>query len=113
MNLAEDEDLLWIAREGLKAPLPENWKPCKTTDTEEIYYFNFASGDSTWDHPCDEYYRSTYEEEKKKKLAKKKAKGDDGEIADIRFLSFMFFLKHYIYVLIRIAEIQYFEDLCI
>lgn len=38
----------------LQAPLPENWKPCKTTDTEEIYYFNFASGQSTWDHPCDE-----------------------------------------------------------
>lgn len=38
----------------LQAPLPENWKPCMTTDTEEIYYFNFASGQSTWDHPCDE-----------------------------------------------------------
>ncbi|GMF45849.1 unnamed protein product [Phytophthora fragariaefolia] len=37
-----------------QAPLPENWKPCKTTDTEEIYYFNFATGQSTWDHPCDE-----------------------------------------------------------
>ena len=22
-----DKDLLYIAREGLKAPLPENWKP--------------------------------------------------------------------------------------
>ena len=42
-------------REGLKAPLPEHWKPCKTTDTDEIYYFNFSSGESTWDHPCDEY----------------------------------------------------------
>jgi len=37
-----------------QAPLPDNWKPCKTTDTEEIYYFNFKSGESTWDHPCDE-----------------------------------------------------------
>jgi centrosomal protein CEP164 len=26
----EDQDLMWIAREGLKAPLPEHWKPCKT-----------------------------------------------------------------------------------
>ena len=40
MDLEADKSLLWIAREGLKAPLPENWKPCKTTDTEEIYYFN-------------------------------------------------------------------------
>jgi centrosomal protein CEP164 len=23
----EDADLLWIAREGLKAPLPPDWKP--------------------------------------------------------------------------------------
>lgn len=76
MDVQEDRDLLWIAREGLKvrrrrlrdsrealmvsfavlhqAPLPENWKPCKTVDTGEIYYFNFATGDSTWDHPCDD-----------------------------------------------------------
>lgn len=54
MDLEGEKDLFWIAREGLKAPLPENWKPCKTTDTEEIYYFNFATGQSTWDHPCDE-----------------------------------------------------------
>lgn len=54
MNLVEEKELFWIAREGLKAPLPENWKPCKTTDTEEIYYFNFSSGESTWEHPCDE-----------------------------------------------------------
>ena len=57
----QDKDLQWIAREGLKAPLPEHWKPCKTTDTDEIYYFNFSSGESTWDHPCDEYYRTLYE----------------------------------------------------
>eukprot|EP00961_Rhodomonas_salina_P049400 663552-Rhodomonas_salina.1 len=42
MDQDEDKDLYWIAREGLKAPLPENWKPCKTGE-DEIYYFNFAS----------------------------------------------------------------------
>ena len=67
MDIVEDEYLMWIAREGLKAPLPENWKPCKTTDTDEIYYFNFSTGDSTWDHPCDEKYRFMYEEEKKRR----------------------------------------------
>ena len=30
----EDQSLQWIAREGLKAPLPEHWKPCKTSDGE-------------------------------------------------------------------------------
>ena len=47
-----------VAAFSLQAPLPENWKPCKTTDTEEIYYFNFKSGESTWDHPCDEVRRA-------------------------------------------------------
>lgn len=27
IDLKEDEDLLWIAREALKAPLPPGWKP--------------------------------------------------------------------------------------
>jgi hypothetical protein len=27
MDPEEDRDLLWIAKESLKAPLPENWKP--------------------------------------------------------------------------------------
>jgi hypothetical protein len=67
MDLEGDRDLFWIAREGLMAPLPNNWKPCKTKDTEDIYYFNFATGESTWDHPCDGYYKRLYEEEKKKK----------------------------------------------
>lgn len=36
MDVDADRDLLYIAREGLKAPLPGDWKPCKTTDTEEV-----------------------------------------------------------------------------
>jgi hypothetical protein len=36
MELDKDNDLFWIAREGLMAPLPKNWKPCKTKDTEGI-----------------------------------------------------------------------------
>jgi centrosomal protein CEP164 len=75
MDLDTEQDLFWIAREGLKAPLPENWKPCKTTDTEEIYYFNFASGQSTWDHPCDEYYRKVYDDHKKKRSSSSRGGG--------------------------------------
>jgi centrosomal protein CEP164 len=32
----------------------------------DIYYFNFASGESIWDHPCDEFYRKMVVEERKK-----------------------------------------------
>ena len=37
----------------LKDPLPADWKPCQDSTTGDIYYFNFKSGDSLWDHPCD------------------------------------------------------------
>lgn len=76
MDLKTDQDLFWVAKEGLMAPLPKNWKPCKTKDTEDIYYFNFASGESTWDHPCDGYYKRLYEEEKKKKEVQMKESSD-------------------------------------
>ncbi|KAJ3336275.1 hypothetical protein HDU93_003159 [Gonapodya sp. JEL0774] len=63
MDPEKDSSLLWIARESLKAPLPPNWKPCQTDDGN-IYYFNFVTGESIWDHPCDEYYKKLYENEK-------------------------------------------------
>ena len=72
MDLEAEKDLMWIAREGLKAPLPEHWKPCKTPGTGDIYYFNFQTGDSVWEHPCDEHYKSLYAAEKAK-LAKREA----------------------------------------
>ncbi|GAQ78441.1 hypothetical protein KFL_000130220 [Klebsormidium nitens] len=65
MDVQREPDLVWIAREGLKAPLPEHWKPCRMPDND-IYYFNFQTGESTWDHPCDDYYRKLYAEEKRK-----------------------------------------------
>lgn len=69
MDPVIDNDLLWIAREGLKAPLPSAWKPCKT-DTDEVYYFNFDTGESVWEHPCDEYYKQLFINEKQKKQQK-------------------------------------------
>ncbi|XP_058269816.1 centrosomal protein of 164 kDa-like isoform X4 [Hemibagrus wyckioides] len=83
-----ESELLWLAREGIVAPLPAEWKPCQDV-TGDVYYFNFSTGQSTWDHPCDEQYRrlvtqererssgSVYvkkDKEKKKKKEKKKEK---------------------------------------
>ncbi|KNC55512.1 uncharacterized protein AMSG_01776 [Thecamonas trahens ATCC 50062] len=73
MDLEADADLMWIAQEGLKAPLPAEWKPC-STQTGEIYYFNFSSGESIWDHPCDQYYKELFAKEKAKK-AERLARG--------------------------------------
>lgn len=40
---------------------------CSSQDPNgDIYYFNFATGDSIWDHPCDEYYRTMVVEERAK-----------------------------------------------
>jgi len=61
-----ERDLLFIAREGIVAPLPPNWKPCQDS-SGEIYYFNFENGDSVWDHPCDEYYRNMVVEERRRR----------------------------------------------
>lgn len=71
MNLKEDECFLWIARDGLKATLPNPWRPCKAGEDGEIFYFNFETGVSQWDHPCDTYFRELFEKEKEKSKANK------------------------------------------
>mmetsp|Transcript_5190 Transcript_5190/g.14669 ORF Transcript_5190/g.14669 Transcript_5190/m.14669 type:complete len:123 (+) Transcript_5190:133-501(+) len=73
MDLPEDTELLWIAREGLMAPLPKPWKPCQT-DNNDIFYFNFETGESTWDHPCDARYRHMYDGKKRTKGERKERK---------------------------------------
>lgn len=65
MDPEADSHLLWIAREGLKAPLPPGWRACQTADGE-IFYFNFSTGESVWDHPCDTYYRQVFEEHRRR-----------------------------------------------
>lgn len=70
MNLREDQDLLYIAKEGLKAPLPENYKPYKRR-TGEIVYVNLKTNEFQEEHPCDEYYRNLYQEMKRKKVQPK------------------------------------------
>lgn len=39
---------------------------CSQDPNNELYYFNFATGESIWDHPCDDYYRGMVDEERKK-----------------------------------------------
>ena len=52
-----------IAKEGLRAKLPPDWKPCRTGDGQ-VYYFNFTTGESDWDHPCDGMFRAKVEAER-------------------------------------------------
>ena len=57
-----------IARKGLVTPLPEGWKPC-AAPSGELYYFNFGTGESVWEHPGDEYYRALLQNEREKLMA--------------------------------------------
>mmetsp|Transcript_21172 Transcript_21172/g.49270 ORF Transcript_21172/g.49270 Transcript_21172/m.49270 type:complete len:149 (-) Transcript_21172:180-626(-) len=60
----EDAELMYLAKEGLKAPLKDGWKPC-TNSENEIFYFNFLTGQTSWTHPADETYRTMVQEKKK------------------------------------------------
>lgn len=70
MDLVADRGLFYIAKEGLKAPLPNPWKPCKDPK-QEIWYYNFDTKEMQKDHPCDEYYRKYYLNEKSALVKKK------------------------------------------
>eukprot|EP00438_Fugacium_kawagutii_P016800 Skav217478 [mRNA] locus=scaffold1405:211955:212866:- [translate_table: standard] len=59
---------MWIAREGVVAPVPAPWKAC-TANGDDVFYFNFETGESIWDHPADERYRQLLEEKRKEKAA--------------------------------------------
>ena len=77
LRIPEDNDLLYLAREGLKARLPKEWKPCQAKD-DQIFYFNFETGESVWEHPCDTLYKKKIKEAKeakKMRLDKSKPKG--------------------------------------
>mmetsp|Transcript_12243 Transcript_12243/g.23049 ORF Transcript_12243/g.23049 Transcript_12243/m.23049 type:complete len:213 (+) Transcript_12243:99-737(+) len=55
LDLDEYPDLEWIAREGVSAKVPHPWKAC-TENGDDVFYFNFETGESVWDHPCDDHY---------------------------------------------------------
>ena len=61
-----ERDLLWIAREGILAPLPPAWTPVEMEDGQ-VYFYNQDSGQSLWEHPLDSKYRDMAAEERKKK----------------------------------------------
>eukprot|EP01064_Diplonema_japonicum_P029735 TRINITY_DN4885_c0_g1_i2.p1 TRINITY_DN4885_c0_g1~~TRINITY_DN4885_c0_g1_i2.p1 ORF type:complete len:232 (+),score=45.35 TRINITY_DN4885_c0_g1_i2:23-697(+) len=63
MDLETDGPLTWVAIEGLQAPVPSPWRSCKT-DQDEVYFFNFANGCSSWDHPLDSHIKHLFIAEK-------------------------------------------------
>lgn len=71
IHLPEEEDLLWIAEEGLYADLPDGWEAEESADNSEIMYINLRTGQRTYEHPCDEYYKQLVVQERRKKGSSK------------------------------------------
>ena len=59
MDPKEDADLLWIASEALTAAEPEGWAE-QMDPNGNVYYFNETTGQSSRQHPLDEYYQNLY-----------------------------------------------------
>ena len=56
---SEDADLLWIAEEALTAGEPDGWAE-QMDPNGNLYYFNATTGQSSRQHPLDEYYMHLY-----------------------------------------------------
>uniref|UniRef100_A0A1I8I714 WW domain-containing protein n=1 Tax=Macrostomum lignano TaxID=282301 RepID=A0A1I8I714_9PLAT len=75
-----EPQLMHLAKEGLVAPLPPDWRPVQdlSKSNEAIYYFNFVTGQSSWEHPCDEHYRALVRAER----IRLRLGGSGGPLAD-------------------------------
>lgn len=72
--MPEEEDLMWIAEEGICAELPDGWGTEESAEDGEVVYVNLKTGERTFVHPCDDYYKQLVMQERKKrgnKLGKK------------------------------------------
>ncbi|KAL7680783.1 putative kinesin-like protein [Plasmopara halstedii] len=70
LDPAIDTELLWIAKQSLIAPLPDAWYHVTASETGQPYYYNEMTGESRWDHPCDDEYRQLVTDLKQKKAIK-------------------------------------------
>jgi hypothetical protein len=68
LDTAVDFDLLWVAREALRTPVPPPWRVCRGLGA--VYFVNCASGECRFLDPCDAHYAATLEREKRRKLAR-------------------------------------------
>ncbi|XP_035707222.1 histone-lysine N-methyltransferase, H3 lysine-79 specific isoform X2 [Folsomia candida] len=57
IDLDQEPHFRSLVEEGLLAPLPPEWKPCKDLTNNQFYYFNLTSNESQWEHPLNEVYR--------------------------------------------------------
>eukprot|EP00949_MAST-11_sp_MAST-11-sp1_P000412 g412.t1 len=59
-----EEDLMWLVKESLLAPVPPPWVQCETADGAP-YYYNKDTNESSWQNPLDEMYKDRIAKMKK------------------------------------------------
>ncbi|KAH8368819.1 hypothetical protein KR084_012142 [Drosophila pseudotakahashii] len=63
-----EQHLLYLAKEGLMAALPLDWKICYSEEKNGHYYHNTRTKESQWDHPLDAIYRDLVNQARRHKL---------------------------------------------
>ncbi|XP_052894061.1 centrosomal protein of 164 kDa [Anopheles moucheti] len=61
----KEANIIYLARQGLLHPLPENWKPCYSKQVKAYYYYDRITKKSQWEHPIDVLYRAKVIEARK------------------------------------------------
>ena len=67
LDPVHDQDLLYLAVEGLQAPLSPPWQQF-TNEQGVVFYFNPDTQQSSWEHPSDAFYQQKAREMKAAKL---------------------------------------------
>ncbi|BHF77683.1 hypothetical protein SprV_0602079200 [Sparganum proliferum] len=66
IDAEKEPELIYLAREGISAPLPEGWSAIQDKDNN-IFYHECSTGRTTQDHPMDALYRKLVAEARKRK----------------------------------------------
>eukprot|EP00736_Rhodelphis_marinus_P012949 Rmarinus@m.16993 len=66
IDVANEADLMWIAKQAILAPLPARWEELED-ENGEYYYYNLVTGTTTRKHPNDDKYSFMVKLERKNK----------------------------------------------
>nr|XP_016942485.1 uncharacterized protein LOC108019203 [Drosophila suzukii] len=77
-----EQHLLYLAKEGLMAALPPDWKICFSEEKNGHYYHNTRTKESQWDHPLDAIYRDLVNQARQKLLETTSSVGENAQFVD-------------------------------
>eukprot|EP01043_Picozoa_sp_COSAG02_P011977 COSAG02_NODE_452_length_22047_cov_20.154502_2_plen_717_part_00 len=58
VDTASEAYLFGIVAESMVQPLPADWRECDDEASGQVYYYNEATGVTSWEHPLDQYYKN-------------------------------------------------------